>query len=71
MEHSHLVALHLLAVYAWSQRRRARISERRGVTCISNCECQIISLASFLSSLCHKCFERRSYSRTLHRVKHT
>lgn len=42
-----------------------KISERRGDTCITNCKCKIISLASFLSSPCHKCFERRSYWRLL------
>lgn len=42
---------------------------RRGDNCVTNSKCQIISLASFLSSLCHKCFGRRSYWRLLwHRV---
>lgn len=45
-----------------------KISERSD-TCVTNFKCQIISLASFLSSLCHKCFERRSYWRLLwHKV---
>lgn len=49
MDYSRLIALCLVAVFAWSQRRRARINERKGDTCITNCKCQTISLASFHS----------------------